>query len=270
MDKISKDEEDYSYRELTIPKKNGKVRKIVAPNKHLLAYQRKKLPKIENTYLNLVKNTYIENCANGFIKGRNGVSAARQHVGFDLTVILDIKDFFDYVTDKMIQREVDFWGELPHLYHAKGKYAAQGFATSPILANISSIQLLKDIDKFLAMNYSRKDFVHTIYADDIHISVNLQHEDYKDENQIKEQVALLIEKNGFIVNRNKTRARYAKHGFRRILGVNVGNSINEGNKGIFPSRKTNRKIRAARHQKNGSSLGGLVTWSKCLPPKKQR
>ena len=49
-----------------------------------------------------------------------------------------------------------------------------------------------------------------------------------------------------------------------ILGINVGNDH------IRASRETMRKIRAADHQGNFHSKGGLTTWSKNLVPKALR
>ena len=66
----------------------------------------------------------------------------------------------------------------------------------------------------------------------------------------------------FKIHSNKTRIRYAKYGYRKILGINVGDND------IKTTRKIMRKIRAANHQENGPSLGGLITWSKLYEPKK--
>ena len=38
-------------------------------------------------------------------------------------------------------------------------------------------------------------------------------------------------------------------------------------KGAHPTRKTLKKIRAAKHSGNNKSLYGLLEWSKCNPPK---
>ena len=66
------------------------------------------------------------------------------------------------------------------------------------------------------------------------------------------------------INPKKTRIHHAKHGNRRILGIQVGEHA------IYPNRKLKKKIRAARHQNNGPSLGGLVTASRLLLPKSLR
>ena len=41
------------------------------------------------------------------------------------------------------------------------------------------------------------------------------------------------------------------------------------NNGVYPSRKTLRKIRAAKDQSNYSSLSGLLEWSQCKFPKRR-
>lgn len=81
---------------------------------------------------------------------------------------------------------------------------------------------------------------------------------------IIDAVVTFASHNGFSINKNKTRVRCSKAGYRKILGINVGNDH------IRASRKTMRKIRAANHQGNFHSKGGLTTWSKCLLPKALR
>ena len=100
-------------------------------------------------------------------------------------------------------------------------------------------------------------FAFTVYADDIQISTN-----YKSLiPTIIHNVNSFAVNNGFTINRNKTRVRRSINGYRRILGINVGSDH------IRATRKTMRKIRAADHQGNYHSKGGLVTWSKNLLPK---
>ena len=94
-------------------------------------------------------------------------------------------------------------------------------------------------------------FAFTIYADDIQISYN--------DKSLKKEIIQIIENSfsagGFEINRRKTRTRSATCGFRKILGINVGDESIRG------SRKTMRKIRAANHQGNYHSKGGLQSWA---------
>ena len=101
-------------------------------------------------------------------------------------------------------------------------------------------------------------FAFTIYADDIQIS-------YNDKSLKKEIIQIIGDsfmRGGFQINRRKTRTRSSDCGFRKILGINVGDESIRG------SRKTMRKIRAANHQGNYHSKGGLQSWANCHKPKK--
>lgn len=248
----------YAYKEHLIPKKNGKFRKIVAPNKQLLSYQRNQLTELERIYHRTASGLRLQEVAHGFLKGRNCVTCAEKHIGYASTVIMDLSNFFDTVTqsmfDKPLLREI---AKDSKLWHKDG-YAAQGFATSPILANIAIIPAMRDIQTFLEKNFPSS--VLTIYADDIQISSNLT-DSVAIMEEIVSVITAIIEKHGFSINTSKTRIRYAKYGYRRILGINVGDEH------VRASRRVMRKIRAAAHQNNGSSLGGLTTWSQCHKPK---
>ena len=240
-----------TYDEYLIPKKKGKFRKIVAPSASLLTHQRQVLNQLNTDYAEAVRRLPIKNTAHGFVKNKNCITAAEQHIGFETTIMMDISTFFDDVKFTMLPQYAD-----PSIWHAE-QYAAQGFATSPMLANIAFIPALSQIHEYLDDYFI--DFAFTIYADDIQISVNT--EDLEELNDIISAVTAIIETQGFRINQRKTRIRYAKFGFRRILGVNVGPTE------VRATRKVMRKIRAARHQKQGPSLGGLTTWSQCHKPK---
>lgn len=241
------------YTEFTIKKKNGKERKIASPDKELLKYQQAALKPMLKDYLDMVKGTTVQNTAHGFIRGRNVVSAAKQHIGFKATIMMDISNFFDSVYSHMLPKKL----QNPLFYH-KDLYCAQGMATSPMLANIASIDMLKHIHTALSKRLDK--FAFTIYADDVAISLNdTSQETLAD---VIKLVTASIETSGFAVNASKTRIKFASYGYRRILGVNVGDSE------LRATRKTMRKIRAAKHQANRSSLGGLVNWSNCNPPNK--
>ena len=256
---------DLSYRDFLIPKKNGKPRRISAPSKELLKYQHNLMPGLYAYHMKRERELDINNIQHGFIPNRNCVTAATQHIGFKHTIIMDLQDFFDSCNMKHFNKGITRYS---HLFHAKG-YCAQGFASSPILANIASLPMVKQIKDNLIQLHNEykltkeflepevKDFAFTIYADDIQISTN-----YKQLiPTIIHNVDSFAVNNGFTINRNKTRVRNSINGYRRILGINVGSDH------IRATRKTMRKIRAADHQGNYHSKGGLITWSLCKFPK---
>ena len=240
------------YREFTIPKKNGTPRKICAPEPKLKRLQRSALKELYELF------QYLENheIQYGFIQHRNVVEAARKHIGFDSTTMMDISNFFDSVTTTMAERMLPSV-DLTYLLHHNG-YCAQGFVTSPIISAIAIIPLTETI--YTRLNAEFKEVAFTVYADDIQVSIN---------NPTKARIKLIkdiiseeVKNFGLQINEKKTRTRFSKYGYRRILGVNVGNND------VRATRKVMRKIRAANHQENGPSLGGLTLWSKCKLPKK--
>lgn len=102
----------------------------------------------------------------------------------------------------------------------------------------------------------------TVYADDVHISTNC--EDPIKLNLIQQMIIYTFKQFELTINPTKTRINYSKFGNRRVLGIQVGEET------LTPNRKLKKKIRAARHQGNGPSLGGLVTASRMYLPKSLR
>ena len=261
------DNPDMYYDEYQIPKKNGTYRRICAPSPALLSYQRSFLEAIESNFRMQPGSSIYH----GFVKNRNCVTAANEHVGFNTTVVMDIHNFFDTVhRQKAILLGTDYDSldavhrnaliANDYFYHKDGTLA-QGFATSPMLANIVLVQTTRTIDIGLkeAFGYAYR---MTVYADDIQISLNS--ENYDDSYFVTELVKEELEASGFKVHPHKTRISYAKYGYRKILGIGVGDNH------IKPSRKVIRKIRAARHQQNGPSLGGLVNYANLNLPRALR
>lgn len=123
--------------------------------------------------------------------------------------------------------------------------------------------MLIQINQFLKQVYKEK-YAFTVYADDIQISINrIMPLDRREENIIISKIIDFANLHNLKINKNKTRVRYAKYGFRRILGINVGEDC------IRATRKTMKKIRAARHQNNIQSLGGLSAWAMNILPKQK-
>lgn len=244
-----------NYAKFEIPRKKKTPRQIVAPGTALLKYQQSQLQLLEKELKRQEQVYNIEDIIHGFVKDRNCVTAATKHIGYDLTIMMDIVAFFDSVTPAHTQIND------PSFYTLEG-YCGQGFATSPLLANIGIVPILAALKEYLEDAFKDR-YAFTVYADDIQISINSDNF-IEETDEIIENVKAVFECYGFKIHPHKTRIRHAKFGWRRILGVNVGD------KEVRATRKTMRKIKAARHQNNGPSLGGLVTWAKCLPPKALR
>ena len=244
------------YKEFKIPKRTGGYRIICAPSPELLSRQQRLLPLLTEYFVNLAGSYDVLKHMHGFIRGRNAVTAATQHIGYETTISMDIADFFESV--KPNEDLIELTNDYQALY-AKNR-APQGFATSPILANISLIVAIKAIQVSLDRELGRNNYAFTIYADDIQISTNGLGVPY-----LTTIVQHIVEDNlahaGFKLHPTKTYCQQAKFGYRRILGINVGDTE------IRATRKIMRRIRAAAYQQNGPSLGGLTTWSKNYPPR---
>lgn len=252
-----------TYEEHVIKKKSGKLRKIVAPDPELKQYQKSRIPYLYKEFKKLASSNGVLHSFHGFLPNRNAVTAAHMHIGFNTTIMFDLENFFDNVVEhhlyiqglELSEKDKDL------LLHKLG-YAAQGFPSSPMVANIAAIPIIEEIKR--KMKGIHKKYVITIYADDIQISINT--EDKQSIDKIKENVIIASSSFGFKINPNKTRVRFQKYGYRKILGLNVGRND------IQPTRKTNRKVRAVAQQVSkgtdkGCNLGGLRTWQKCKYPK---
>ena len=252
------EEGDYSYREFHIKKRNGKTRRICAPSPDLLRFQRHSLQALENLFKLKERELLGEEILHGFVKDRNIVTCARKHLNKAHTITMDISNCFDSITKDMLST-AGLSSLHPYYFHKNGSLA-QGFATSPILANYYLIQPMKEVME--GIKIFDPTAVITVYADDIQISLSEQ--TYTIQNFFKDFVTKIFSRYGLTINPSKTRTHHAKYGNRRILGIMVGESE------LKPSRKLKGKIRAARYQKNGPSLGGLVTASRMYLPRALR
>ena len=245
-----------TYREFFIKKRNGKQRRICAPDAELLAAQRAMLPYLEASfYVRLASQSLPLNIFHGFLKNHNCVTAALQHTGYAHTIGLDISNCFDSIYAGSIDTSLD----LSVVAHKDGTLA-QGFATSPILANTYLIYPVAELRNLLQTMYPTG-FALTIYADDVQISV--PESDYATLDTVIKFATAIFKKYKLTINPKKTRIHHAKYGNRRILGIQVGSTLQ-------PNRKLKKRIRAARHQRNGPSLGGLITASRMMLPKALR
>lgn len=239
------------YTTFELKKKGGGTRTICNPNRLLKAHLRHDMKRHYKKFNDLAIEAGVLDRFHGFVKKRNAVTAATKHIGFKTTIMMDISDFFGSCTKRHLE-----YHDIPQRSFVND-VLPQGFPTSPILANIAAIHAVKGIKQLLDGAFLRNEF--TIYADDIAVSIDS--EDYKDSAEVIRIVTTIMEANGFQINKKKTRIKYAKYGYRRILGINVGDDHLE------PTKKIKRKIRAARHQDNKSSLGGLRNWAACHLPK---
>lgn len=222
-------------------------RMIYSPSARYREELRLCLPKLE-----AILAASFEDCADhAFVKGRNVITGASQHLGKRFLLTLDIESFFDSITATHLNKRID--AELLSVVLEEGA-PRQGLPTSPIVANIAMIDVdssIKALCKEIGgVSYSR-------YADDLAFGFDAVELCSRVSKSV-EEILLLA---GFRLNSRKTRLQNSANGAMHITGVALSAS------GIRPTRSTLRRIRAARHQGRISQATGLAEWAKCKVPK---
>jgi len=240
-------QQDYSVSK--IPKGRGRYRFIYIPSKKWASHLRSFLPDLDSRLLELDEAQVNY----GFVRDRNCVLNAFQHIGFEYSISFDLEDFFDSVSSKHLKGLLE--QDIIEQCLIDG-VPRQGLPTSPVICNIAFSKCDTSILKVLeTLNVH---YVYTRYADDLTISLN----DPSVIPKIKALVSSVVASYGFKINRSKTKVQSIKNGRIIITGIGIDSEV------IHPTRKTLKKIRAAIHQDNKSSLKGLSEWSKCKFPKR--
>ncbi len=235
------------YKVAHIPKGNGKCRKIYIPSPEYKAQLRALIPSLESILHEL--DSHQLNFA--FQKGKNCVLNALQHVGYGYTLSVDIEDFFGSIN---LQHIVNVLGlDVIDQCFIDGN-PKQGLPTSPLIATIAFLRCDSEIHR--AVSKLGVKFKYTRYADDLIVSFD----------DIQHLPALLfimkqaLARHGFRLNSAKTRVQDSRNGNRIITGI----AVNED--GPCATRRTRRKLRAAQHQGNITSVMGLREWASCKLP----
>lgn len=252
------------FQILKISKGGGRFRTIYKPRRDVKATLRTYIPFLEEIALKLCP----PNVVHGFWPARNCVSNAQRHVGpWRYTVCMDLKDFFDHCTRAMLERAVASDDRMPMQYPmlCPDNACRQGLPTSPAAANVCFAAVDHAILKVLEIGGVKA--VYSRYADDLTFSVMTR----DDVDGILNIVPKVVSDAGFVLNERKTHVQYAGAGRRVITGVAVDET------GVYPTRKSRRRLRAAKHKmtlpcKYGVALhrkhraAGLAEWCKCKPP----
>ncbi len=242
-------EQTASFNLFYISKKNGKFRRIFSLYKEQKSQLRALIPQLESI---LLKND-LHKVSYAFIRNKNCVENAMQHIGYKYTVSMDLENFFESISRGHVTKYLN--EDIMDQCFISGA-PQQGLPTSPLIANLAFLEcdnaILLSLKKF---NISS---VYTRYADDLIVSLNNKQSIGK----VIFLISNIVKNSGFKINKRKTKIQSAESGRRIITGI----AIDE--KETHPTRKTLKKIRAARHQNNNSSLLGLLEWSKCKPPNK--
>ncbi|MEQ5315804.1 TIR domain-containing anti-phage reverse transcriptase [Providencia vermicola] len=227
-----------NYRTFEIAKKSGKKRTINAPNAGVSILQERLKPVIEYFYR-------PKKSAHGFIKGKSIISNAAMHTKKKFVVNIDLENYFESITfarvygifkSKPFNFDHPAATVLAQLCTHNGKLP-QGACTSPVLANIASTSL----DKQLTQLSGRKNISYSRYADDITFSFNQNNiVDIIERNAdggygVSETIENIIFKNGFKINHDKFRVQ-TKNTRQRVTGLIVNEKVNIDRKYIRITR----------------------------------
>ncbi|MCK4795972.1 MAG: retron St85 family RNA-directed DNA polymerase [Spirochaetes bacterium] len=223
-----------AYSSFRIPKKRGGFRTIDAPSKKMKKIQRWIL---DNILYNIDPGEY----AHGFLPKKSITTNSSLHVGQDLVLGIDIKDFFPSITLNRVKGLIRSFGYNDEISNSLAEICTfnwrlpQGAPTSPMISNLIAKQLDDKLSRFCEkrkLNYSR-------YADDITISGG------KNLPKFKEMIFDIIKRHEFSINFNKVRL-HDRGSSQRVTGLIVNDKISIG-------RKRRKWLRAIVHNilKNG-------------------
>jgi len=256
------------YARFTVPKRSGGERLLAAPMPELAAAQ-------EWILVNVLEKLAVHDAAHGFVPGRSTVSNATPHVGRDVLVNTDLKDFFPSITFHRVKGIFELQGYSPAVatifallctdaprkkvtYANKPFFVAagpralpQGACTSPAISNLVARRLdsrLNGIALKLGWTYTR-------YADDLSFSADDGEGDAanggggaatKQIGYLLARVRHIAQDEGFAVNETKTRVQ-RRQNRQLVTGIVVNDRP-----GV--DRATARRLRAILHRAKTEGL----------------
>lgn len=189
----------YSYTKTTV--KNGKVKeRPIDPS-------RDKLKDLQNRiHRRILGKITLPPYLMGSIKGRNNVDNGAAHRGRLFNFQTDLKNFFGYVTNKMVfdilrsyNLSPDVCKIITDLTTLKG-HLPQGAATSPTLANLVGLNFDKPLLELCEANGLK----YTRYVDDLWFSANHDFE------HLHSEILNIIVAKGFRYSHKKTLGKIGK------------------------------------------------------------
>ncbi len=202
------------YTTFSISKKSGGKRTIEAPTDRLKAMQKWILVEILDSFS-------ASEYATGFRKNYSIVDNAKKHVGKDLVITIDVKDFFPSITYADVLKVFVYFGYKLDVAHLLTKLCTnannvlpQGSPASPALSNLVMLRLDKRLGRLaesIGCDYSR-------YADDLTFS------GHKNIRTILPLVEIILHEEGLTINHQKTRLQY-KHQRQEVTGLVVNSRL---------------------------------------------
>lgn len=231
------------YNDFQIPKRSGGTRQIKAPISPLKIIQRKL-----NQVLQAVYQT--KNCNHGFVKNKNVLTNAKEHLRKRFVLNIDLENFFPSINfgrvrGMFMSRPYNLNPQVATILAQICCYEnqlPQGAPTSPVISNMICAKLDDNLLKLARQHRC----IYTRYADDITFSTyqskfpeGLAKYNSSGQLEIGSDLANVIAQNGFTPNSNKiflqTPARR-----QRVTGITVNKIANV-------NRKYLNQIRAMLH-----------------------
>lgn len=209
---------EWLYKEFKINKRRNGLREICAPKKDLRIVQQQ--------FNTILSDDYSANeTTHGFVRGRNVVSNAIQHIGKKIILNLDIKNFFDSIptskikdlfTSEQFNIKEEWASSLADIFTYKNRLP-QGAPTSPILSNM----VCKNLDEKLSEFAQKNNYTYTRYADDLTFSTNKNEITKEEIRTIRE----IVNEEGLTVNEDKIKIkRQSTH--QEVTGLTVNKKLN--------------------------------------------
>ncbi|MEM8668093.1 MAG: reverse transcriptase family protein [Planctomycetota bacterium] len=208
-------------------KRDGTIRWIEQPRFVLCNVQQRIARQI-------VSNIPLHECAHGFRSGHGIATCARPHIGKDVVLRIDLRDFFGSITFLRIRTLFAVAGYPDSIANrlawlctspplsdigCSESRLPQGAPTSPSLANAVAFKL----DRRLNGLASSLNVTYTRYADDLIFSGN-DHFEGRTQRFVTSAAAIAMEE-GFDVNFRKTRVM-RRGQQQRVLGLTINQRLN--------------------------------------------
>ncbi|RSZ39631.1 MULTISPECIES: reverse transcriptase family protein [unclassified Variovorax] len=248
------------YQRFTMPKKSGGERHISAPMPRLKRAQYWVLD-------NILAKMPVHEAVHGFLPGRSILTNAAPHVGRDVVINLDLKDFFPSIGMRRVRgvfRQLGYSSQVASLlalvcteaptdevqldgsryFVARGeRVLPQGAPTSPMLTNL----LCRRLDARLAASAAKLGFRYTRYADDLTFSAGPEHS--RDTAKLLWRVKQIVASEGLTMHPDKQQVM-RRHRQQHVTGIVVNDKLSV-------DRDTLRRFRAVLHQAERNGPQGL-------------
>lgn len=221
------------YTEFTISKKNGNKRIINSPDNYLNRVQ-----SLINILFQIIFEEKVHYNTNGFLINRDIVRNAKPHINKRFLLNIDIENYFPSINFGRIKTVLQFSpfnlrddkekiGFVIANICTQNGVLPQGAPTSPIISNI----VTQKLDRKIAKLCNNKRIKYSRYADDLSFSSNNEILD----STFLDEVASIIESEGFKLNKSKTRLRTSQDR-QQVTGIIVNQKLNVNRQYIQKTR----------------------------------